>query len=114
MVSEDWRSKLGALMGSMAHDTEPEPEQKTESENTLNEKSRLDIVLERKGRAGKTATIICGFTIDDEAVGRLASELKQKLGTGGSARGGEILIQGDRRNDVLQFLKSKGYKARIV
>lgn len=114
MASEDWRSKLGALMGSMAPDTEPEPKQKTESENILNEKSRLDIVLERKGRAGKTATIICGFTIDDEAVGRLASELKQKLGTGGSARGGEILIQGDRRNDVLQFLKSKGYKARIV
>lgn len=114
MASEDWRSKLGALMGSMGPDMEPEPEQKPAAETTLNEKARLDIVLERKGRAGKTATIICGFTIDDEAIARLASEIKQRLGTGGSTRGGEILIQGDRRNDVLQFLKSKGYKARIV
>ena len=40
--------------------------------------------------------------------------MKQKLGTGGSARGGEILIRGDRRNDVLKFLTAKGIKARII
>lgn len=75
---------------------------------------RLDIVLERKGRAGKSATIITGFTIGDDEIAALASKLKSRLGTGGSARGGEILIQGDRRQDVLQFLKSQGYKARII
>lgn len=114
MASEDWRSKLGALMSTMDGDLEPENEQKAEADTKQKETARLDIVFERKGRAGKTATIISGFTIDDDEIARLASELKQRLGTGGSARGGEILIQGDRRNDVLQFLKSKGYKARIV
>ena len=72
---------------------------------------RLDIVYERKGRAGKCATII---TLSDSEVEKLASELKRRLGTGGSARGGEILVQGDRRRDVLEFLVSKGYKARII
>ena len=74
----------------------------------------LDVILEKKGRAGKMATIVSGFTISDEAVKEIASKLKTKLGTGGSARGGEILIQGDRRKDVLDFLKSQGLKARII
>lgn len=80
----------------------------------VKETARLDIILERKGRAGKTATIITGFTLPADAVVALSSELKHSLGTGGSARGGEILIQGDRRKDVLRFLVDKGYKARII
>ena len=75
---------------------------------------RLDIVLERKGRAGKTATIITGFTVSDDAVADIASQLKRSLGTGGSARGGEILIQGDRRKEVLARLTALGLKARII
>ena len=51
--------------------------------------------------------------VHDE-IDALASEMKHTLGTGGSARGGEILIQGDRRQDVLSFLTKKGLKARII
>mgnify|MGYP000766867494 FL=1 len=75
---------------------------------------RLDIILEKKGRAGKQATIITGFRGSDEELLELASVLKRRLATGGSARGGEILIQGDRRQDVLSALTSLGYKARII
>jgi translation initiation factor 1 len=71
-------------------------------------KLRLDI--ERKGRAGKVATIISGFTLPPEEVERIAATLKSKLGTGGSARGGEILIQGDRRTDVISLLSTLGLK----
>lgn len=74
----------------------------------------MDIVTERKGRAGKTATIVSGFTIDDDEIESLASEMKRRLGCGGSVRGGEILVQGDRRQAVLDFLLSKGFKARII
>lgn len=88
--------------------------QQPETATTAKSQPRLDIVLERKGRAGKSATIISGFTIGDDEIAALASKLKSRLGTGGSARGGEILIQGDRRQDVLQFLKSQGYKARVI
>lgn len=76
---------------------------------------RIDIILDRKGRKGKAATIAAEFdTDDDDALQALASALKQKLGCGGSARGGEILIQGDRREDVARELRARGYKTRIL
>lgn len=113
MANDDWRSKLGALMANMPAE-EIETTEIVAEANTQKETARLDIIFERKGRAGKTATIISGFTIGDDEIAELASALKQRLGTGGSARGGEILIQGDRRKDVLKFLTDKGYKARVI
>ena len=77
-------------------------------------KTRLDIVLEKKGRGGKQATIVTGFVCDDEDLKQVASALKRKLGVGGSARGGEILIQGDFRQRVLDELTAMGFKARII
>ena len=74
----------------------------------------LIVSMERKGRGGKTATIISGFTMDDSEVAEIASRLKSRLGTGGSARGGEILIQGDRREDVAAWLRGQGYKVKGV
>ncbi len=114
-MAEDWLGKLSALKDSMPS-VEEEPEEAVADNCDCREieKARLDIVLDRKGRAGKSATIIAGFTVGDDAVAALASEMKRVLGTGGSSRGGEILIQGDRRKDVLAFLNKKGYKARVI
>ena len=81
---------------------------------TAHGKAMVNIVLERKGRAGKQATIITDLLADDEAVKDLARALKQHCGTGGSARGGEILLQGDFRNKALQWLQQQGFKARII
>lgn len=76
---------------------------------------KLDIVLDKKGRRGKQATIIAGFDADDDTEAlAVAARLKQSLGTGGSARGGEILIQGDRRKDVASLLNGMCYKTRII
>lgn len=76
---------------------------------------RLDIILDKKGRKGKTATIVTGFDPEDEKKLReIATRLKSALGTGGSARDGEILIQGDRRNDVADILAAMGYKTRLL
>lgn len=112
----DWKSSLESLRdilpeGDDAPGTNaPAPE--AEEKNA--EKARLDVLLDRKGRKGKEATIIAGFTVGDDDVSALAATLKQKLGTGGSARGGEILIQGDKRRQVLELLVTLGYKARII
>lgn len=75
---------------------------------------RLDRVLDRKGRAGKSATIIAGFRSDDPEAAGVAAELKRRLATGGSVRGGEILIQGDKRQAVKAALDAMGYKSRII
>lgn len=75
---------------------------------------RLDISIERKGRAGKTATLITGWQLSDRLLLEIASDLKRRLGAGGSARGGDILIQGDYRQRVLELLSAMGYKCRII
>lgn len=108
----DWKDALGALKesGEIPVDNTPEPIEETSSDNGL-QKTPLKVIIDRKGRKGKTATIIEGFTGSDERLEDLAKTLKQKLGTGGSARGGEILIQGERKNDVINILRSLGYKA---
>lgn len=72
---------------------------------------KVSIAYERKGRGGKEATIICGLDdMSDDDLHVLATRLKQRLGTGGSARGGEILLQGDRRNILRQILPEFGLK----
>ena len=85
---------------------EPQPE-KTEKKPRV----KLNIAIEKKGRNGKTATIIYGLEqLDSEEVTALEKELKKKLGVGGSSRGDEILIQGDMQAKVKEFLQSKGYR----
>lgn len=110
----DWKARLEGLKDSLPEGGEEPVENKEEAAATT-KKPRLDIVLDRKGRKGKEATIICGFSEEaDEEVAAVATRLKQKLGTGGSARGGEILIQGDKRTQVAALLAAMGYKARII
>lgn len=107
----DWRDSLAALRSGM---TAPDEETVQPEPAAESEQGRLDIVLDKKGRAGKCATIICGFTLPDDEVARIAADLKRALGCGGSARGGEILIQGDRRTDVLRLLTARGLTARLI
>ncbi len=114
---ENWLDSLQSLRDTMADTPAPTeciPDTDLNAEDKKQQSGRLDIILERKGRAGKTATIITGFTISDDAIADIASRLKRSLGTGGSARGGEILIQGDRRKEVLARLTDLGLKARII
>jgi translation initiation factor 1 len=74
----------------------------------------IRIRREVKGRGGKTVTVASGFQLDDDGLGRLAAELKRRCGTGGSAKEGEILIQGDHRETLLAELKKKGMVAKLA
>lgn len=74
----------------------------------------LRIILETKHRAGKTVTIVYGFEGADADLEALGKALKNFCGTGGSVKDGEIIIQGDHRQKVFQYLKQKGYnKAKL-
>ncbi len=85
-----------------------------EIETLPNADQPLRVILETKHRAGKTVTIIYGFVgklSDMESIGKA---LKNHCGTGGSVKEGEIIIQGDHRQKVFQYLKQKGYnKAKL-
>lgn len=113
MNSDNWQDRLAALKASMpaASDPEPQPELAPASAKPA-KKEILEVIFERKGRGGKVATIITGFTGTDDELADIASHLKKSLGTGGSARGGEILIQGDRRAAVAAWLRAQGYKVK--
>jgi translation initiation factor 1 len=72
----------------------------------------IRIRREVKGRGGKTVTVASGFQLDDDGLKQLAAELKRRCGTGGSAKNGEILIQGDHRETLLAELKQKGFAVK--
>lgn len=113
MPQQDWRDALSSLAGQLpGNDTVDDAISNSDILPESKQTSPIHIALERKGRAGKTATIIFGFTIDDDSLKELAAEIKRSLGCGGSARGGEILIQGDRVNDCRKFLSDRGYKIK--
>ncbi len=81
-------------------------------EKETQKKDILKVLIDRKGRKGKTATIVEGFSCGDSELRDIAASLKSRLGTGGSARGGEILIQGDHCEDTRKFLQEMGYKVK--
>ena len=117
MNTTDWKDALGKAFnmpvpeaGDNNPDENSEPTAKKGDALQQQGARRLSIVLERKGRGGKQATIVTGFVADDEAIKQVASQLKRKLGVGGSARGGEILIQGDFRQRVAEELRALGFK----
>jgi translation initiation factor 1 len=69
----------------------------------------LKIVLDKKHRGGKVVSIITGFAMKENEIELIAKELKNFCGAGGSAKDNEIIIQGDHREKILQWLVKKGY-----
>jgi len=114
MKDNDWKSRLGVMYSTnpdFKYDTGEEEEEETIPAG----KQLLRISLDKRNRGGKVVTLITGFrgTLDDlTALGKL---LKTKCGVGGSAKDGEIIVQGDLRNKVLEILKKEGYeKSRVI
>lgn len=73
----------------------------------------LKVQASRKGRKGKTVTVISGFQVKPETLEALAKQLKAQCGTGGTVREGAIEIQGDHSQKLVQVLATLGYKAKI-
>jgi translation initiation factor 1 len=95
------------------YSTDPDFSFKHEQENSETlppSQQKLKIRLETKHRAGKAVTLILGFIGKENDLEELGKNLKNYCGTGGSLKDGEIIIQGDQRDKVLQWLLKNGYK----
>jgi translation initiation factor 1 len=93
----------------------PEPEEDVDSSplDLPPQQQNLRIQASRKGRKGKTVTVISGFAASPETLASLVKQLKNYCGAGGTVKDNEIEIQGDCAQKVLQFLAKLGYKAKI-
>lgn len=84
-------------------------EEREERETLPPAQQNLRVKLETKHRAGKTVTLVDGFVGTDEDAEKLGKQLKNQCGSGGSVKDREIIVQGDHREKVLQFLLNNGY-----
>lgn len=111
MADNDWKSRLGVVFSTnpdFQYDNEGEEEAGTLPPGQQD----LRVWLDRKQRAGRQVTLVKGFTGSDEDLKALAGMLKNKCGVGGSAKDGEIIIQGDFRDRIVDILTKAGYKAK--
>jgi translation initiation factor 1 len=99
--------------GGLVYSTDPgfklETDAKAEEETLPPAQQQLKVKLETKHRAGKAVTLVLGFAGNDAGREELGKKLKTFCGTGGSVKDGEIIIQGDNREKVVQWLKKNGY-----
>ncbi len=107
-MGNDWKERLGVV-----YSTNPDFSYETESENeemTLPPRQqKLYVSLDRKNRKGKSVTLVTGFVGHEDDLKELGKLLKTRCGVGGSAKNGEIFIQGDFRERVIEILKTEGY-----
>ena len=110
-MTNDWKARLGMVYSTdpnFKYDTEEAPQ----TETLAPERQDLRVWLDRKQRGGKTVTLVKGFGGSDTDLGELARLLKTRCGVGGAAKDGEIIIQGDHRDRVVEILAKAGYKCK--
>jgi len=102
-------TSFGGLVYSTDPNFKPEEERVDEAETVLPAQQKIKVRLDKKHRAGKAVTLIEGFIGKEMDKEDLGKKLKTFCGTGGSVKDGEIIVQGDNRDKVLQWLQKNGY-----
>lgn len=111
MMENDWKKRLGVVYSTdpnFKYEQEAEPEVETLEPS----KQNLIVAIDRRARAGKQVTLVKGFVGSEDDLATLGKSLKVKCGVGGTAKDGEITLQGDLRDKVVALLQSMGYRAK--
>ncbi|MFY8172601.1 MAG: translation initiation factor [Sphingobacteriaceae bacterium] len=108
------KNSTGGIMYSTNPDFEFQQESKEISSTPANNQQDLRVQLDKKQRAGKAVTLITGFVGLGSDLLDLGKKLKSKCGVGGTVKDGEIIIQGDFREKIIQILQSEGYKVKRI
>lgn len=109
-MASDWKDRLGVVFS-----TNPDFKYETEAEESAETlppaKQTLKVWLDRL-KGGRVATVVRGFVGSDDDLVALGKELKKSCGVGGTAKDGEIIIQGDHRDRVVELLTKAGYRSK--
>ena len=108
MKNNDWKERLNVVYSTnpdYSYEMEDDGEQVTPEAS----RQKLRVQLDRKNRGGKVVTLVTGFVGTENDLKELGKLLKSKCGVGGSAKDGEIIVQGDFKQKVLELLKKVGY-----
>ena len=109
----DWKDRLNVVY-STNPDFKYELDDEEEQTTLQPSQQRLRVQLDRKNRGGKVVTLVTGFIGTEDDLKELGKFLKSKCGVGGSAKDGEIIVQGDFKQKVLELLKKEGYTQTII
>lgn len=110
-MSNDWKARLG-MVYSTNPDFEFDRDETPATQTTPPARQELRVWLDRRQRAGKAVTVVRGFVGRDEDLEDLGRMLKTRCGVGGTVKEGEILIQGDHRDRVVEILLKAGYRCK--
>lgn len=109
-MASDWKDRLGVVFSTnpdFAYNTNEE----SEPETLAPAKQNLKVWLDRL-KGGRVATVVRGYVGSADDLAELGKELKKSCGVGGTAKDGEIIIQGDHRDRVVELLIAAGYKCK--
>jgi translation initiation factor 1 len=109
MESKDWKENLNFVYSTNPN-YKPESEETEKIETLMPNKQTIRVRLEKKNRGGKSVSIVSGFIGSEDDLKELGKNLKTKCGVGGTVKDGEIMIQGDFRDRILNLLQEMGYK----
>ena len=110
-MAKDWKDRLGVVYSTNT-DFHYDKDEQEEADTLPPQQQKLIVSLDKRNRKGKAVTLVTGFTGIENDLKDLGKLLKTKCGVGGSIKDGEILIQGDFRDKVVQLLIAAGYKAK--
>ncbi|WP_340153036.1 translation initiation factor [uncultured Marivirga sp.] len=108
-MSKKNKKHRDGIVYSTSNDFEYDYESQEEKETIPPSEQNLKVQLDKKARAGKKVSLITGFIGREDDLKALGKQLKSKCGVGGSVKDGEILIQGDFRDKILEVLQKDGY-----
>jgi len=109
--NNDWKERLG-MVYSTNPDFQFDTGQESESGTLPPNRQKLIVSLDKRNRKGKSVTLVTGYIGTNADLEELGRALKTKCGVGGSVKDGEILIQGDFRDKIVQILSTEGYLAK--